>query len=56
MKYYVEYNAKFIAVYMSLKRALNYIKRKWLRDDENNMLCVLDSKGNMYNPYNGQEL
>ena len=47
MTYFVEYNAKYIASYKSLKVAENFIARKGLKSDENNVLTVWDSEGNV---------
>lgn len=46
MTYFVEYNAKFIASYKTLKAAQNFIVRKGLKDDEWNLLRIWDSEGN----------
>lgn len=54
--YYVEYNCKYIAIYKSVRACINFIHRKGLRDDADNMLNIVDSEGNMYNPINGNEL
>lgn len=48
MFYFVDYNGKFIAVYKSLRACRNFINRKGLRDDLDNVLRVVDEKGNMY--------
>lgn len=54
--YYVEYNCKYIAIYKSVRACINFIDRKGLRDDADNMLNIVDSEGNMYNPINGNKL
>lgn len=46
MTYFVEYNAKYIAMYKSLKSAQNFIVRKGLKNDEDNILRIWDSEGN----------
>lgn len=46
MTFFVEYNAKYIASYKSLKAAQNFIARKGLKDDEWNLLRIWDSEGN----------
>ena len=46
MTFFVEYNAKYIASYKSLKAAQNFIARKGLKDDEWNLLRILNSEGN----------
>ena len=56
MKYYVEYNAKFIGIYKTLRGALGFIKRKGLFDDEDNLLCLMDSNGELYDPMTGEKL
>lgn len=48
MKYFVSYNCQFVAMYKSLKACLNYIQRKGLRDDDYNLLYIVDSEGNEY--------
>lgn len=42
MKYFVEYNAKYIAEYKTLKGCINFIQRKNLKDDEDNTLNIVD--------------
>ena len=54
--FFVEYNAKFIAMYKSVKACLNFIKRKGLQDDDNNSLCIMDNNGDIYNPVNGNKI
>ena len=56
MIYFVEYNAKFMAMYHSVKWALKFIKRKGYRDDANNMLRLFDKVGNEYDPITGKEI
>lgn len=53
-KYFVEYNAQFIAMYKSIRSCLNFISRKGLKDDEDNMLRIYDECGNTYNPITGE--
>ena len=48
MTYFVEYNAKYIASYKSLKAAQNFIARKGLKNDEDNVLTIWDNEGNEY--------
>lgn len=48
MTYFVEYNAKYIAMYKSLKSAQNFIDRKGLKNDESNVLRIWDREGNEY--------
>lgn len=45
MKYFVEYNAKYIAEYKTLKGCINFIQRKNLKDDEDNTLNIVDENG-----------
>lgn len=45
MKYFIEYNAKYIAEFKTLKGCINYIQRKNLKDDENNSLSIVDENG-----------
>ena len=51
--YFVEYNAKFIAMYKTVKACLNFIDRKGLKSDYDNELRIFDKNGNEYNPTNG---
>lgn len=48
MTYYVYYNGKYIASYKNLTSAQNFIKRKGLRNDEDNLLQILDNEWNEY--------
>lgn len=50
MKYFVEYNAKYIAEFKTLKGANNYIERKGLKNDDDNLLLIIDDEGGMYRP------
>lgn len=45
MTFFVEYNAKYIASYKSLKAAQNFIDRKCLKNDDANVLRIWDSEG-----------
>jgi hypothetical protein len=56
MKYYVEYNAKLMGVYKSLKSAINLIYRKGWKNDELNSLYLFDNEGDYYNPTTGEKL
>lgn len=56
MWYFVEYNAKFIAQYKSIRACLNFIERKKLQDDADNILRIWDKEGNQYNWVNGKRL
>lgn len=53
MYYFVDYNAKFVAMYKSVRACLKYIERKGLRNDYDNVLRIFDKNGNEYNPTNG---
>ena len=48
MNYYVYYNGKYIAMYKTLAACRNFIARKGLKNDENNLLEILDSEWNEY--------
>lgn len=54
--YYVNYNSVNIACFRYLKNALKYIKRRGLKENDNNMLLIMDYKGNLYEPVNGCEI
>lgn len=56
MWYFVEYNCLYIAMYKSIRACLNFIDRKKLQDDADNILRIWDSDGNLYNPINGRKL
>ena len=54
MKYFVEYNCKFIAMYKSVKSCISFINKKGLKDDDDNMLRIYDEEGNTYCPITGK--
>lgn len=54
--YFVDYNGAYIAQYRTLRGALNYIARKGLRNDLDNVLDLVDSDGEMYNPITGKHI
>lgn len=54
--FYVEYNACYIAMYKSIRACLNFIKRRGLRDDEDNLLRIWDNTGAIYDPVNGKDI
>lgn len=54
--FFVEYNAKYIAEYKSIRACLNFINRKGLCDDCDNCLRIWDNRGVAYNPVNGKEV
>lgn len=49
MKYFIEYNAKFIAERKSIKACLSLIAKKNLKNDNDNLLYIVDEHGNYYN-------
>lgn len=53
MKYFVDYNCKFIAMYKRIHNAMNFIKNKGLVNDYDNILRLLDENGNEYDPITG---
>ena len=53
MKYFVEYNAQYMAMYKSVKACLNLINRKGWKNDENNMLRIVDENGDEYDTVTG---
>lgn len=50
MKYFVEYNGKYIAEYKTLKGANDFITKKGLKNDDDNLLLIVDNEGGMYRP------
>lgn len=54
--YFVEYNAVYIARYKTIKSCLNFIKRKNLKNDCNNVLRIWDNDGALYDTTNGQPI
>ena len=56
MRYFVEYNCKFIACYKSVLACIKFIERKGYKDDLDNSLNIIDEKGNMYNVITGNIL
>lgn len=48
MKFFVSYNAKYIASRKSLKMAVKFIETKGLKNDEDNLLYIVDSNGVYY--------
>lgn len=54
--FYVEYNACYIAMYKSIRACLNFIKRRGLRDNEDNLLRIWDNTGVIYDPVNGRDI
>lgn len=54
--YFVEYNAVYVARYKSIKSCLNFIKRKNLKNDCDNVLRIWDNTGALYDTTNGQAI
>lgn len=52
-RYFVEYNAKFIATYKSIRACIRFIERNGLKGNYSNSLCIYDNDGNEYEPING---
>lgn len=50
MTYFVSYNAKYIASRKSLKMAVKFIKTKGYKNDEDNLLYIVDQNGIYYTP------
>lgn len=48
MKYFIEYNAKFIAERKSIKACVALIIKKGLKNDDENLLYIVDELGNYY--------
>lgn len=55
-KFFVVYNAKFIAMYKSVKACLNFIQRRQLKDDESNSLNIYDNNGDEYSITTGKKI
>lgn len=51
--FWVEYNGAFIACYKSVRACLNFIARKDLRNDYDNIVRIFDNNGDMYHPVFG---
>lgn len=49
MKYFIEYNAKYIAERKSIKACVALIVKKGLKSDDDNLLYIVDEHGNYYN-------
>lgn len=47
-KFYVEYNCRLMAIYKTLRAALNFVQRKGYRNDELNMVRIFDNLGEHY--------
>ena len=55
MTFYVSYNCKFIAMRKSLSAAMNVIAKKGLKNDQNNLLYIIDADGETYDPVTGEK-
>lgn len=53
MKFFVEYNGKYMAIYKSIKPCLKFINLKGWKDDENNILRIVDEEYNEYSTITG---
>ena len=56
MTYFVDYNGQYIASFKSMKRCLNFINRKNLKNDYRNSLYIVDQEGECYNTVTGEKL
>lgn len=56
MWYFVEYNGKCLKATKRITPALAFINRKGLQDDADNVLRLVDSQGEMYNPITGSPI
>lgn len=54
MTYSVVYNAKTMAIYKTLKAAVNFIAKKGYKNDDLNMCYIQSREGGCYHP-NGEE-
>lgn len=54
--FFVEYNAKFVAMYKSVKACLNFISRKDYVNDLDNTVRIFDKEGNEYNTITGKQI
>ena len=53
MKYFVKYNGQYMAMYKSVKTCLNLVNRKGWKNDEDNMLNIIDENGDEYDTVTG---
>jgi len=53
-EYFIEYNCKFIESRVTLKGALEYIKKRGFKNGFGNCLAIVDREGNQYNPVTGE--
>lgn len=54
--YFVEYNAKYVGFYKTLRGALNLVARKGYTNDYDNVTRIVDNEGNMYDIFSGKEI
>lgn len=54
MKYFVSYNAKYMAEYKSVKACLDFINCKGYKNDEDNLLYIVDEEGEEYDVVTGK--
>lgn len=54
--FFVEYNAKSVAMYKSVKACLKFISRRGYVNDIDNTVRIFDKDGNMYHPITGKHL
>jgi len=55
-RFFVEYNCAFVADYMTLKGALDYVSRKKLVNDADNMVRIVDKNGDEYHTITGKKI
>lgn len=53
MWYFVEYNGRCLKAYKRLSAAVSFVHRRGLQDDADNVLRVVDSTGEEYEPLTG---
>lgn len=56
MRYYIDYNGKYITDYKSVLACLKFINRKSLQDDFDNTLRIVDNNGDFYHIITGIKL
>lgn len=54
--FWIEYNGKYIAEYKSVRACINFISRKSLFNDCDNVLDIVDNNGDFYNVITGEKL
>lgn len=53
MWYFVEYNGRCLKACKRLQAAVSFVHRKGLQDDAANLLRIVDSEGEEYEPQTG---